>query len=42
LMEGPRRPGAVFGEEYRLADAEQVIAAIQAGREIPRTPNYGS
>jgi predicted dinucleotide-binding enzyme len=42
LMEGPRRPGAVFGEEYRLADAEQVIAAIQAGREIPPTPNYGS
>lgn len=26
-MEAPRRPGAVYGEEYRLPEAEALIAA---------------
>ena len=41
VMEMPRRPGAVYGEEYRLADAEKVAAAVKAGKEIPPTPSYG-
>ena len=41
VMEAPRRPGAVYGEEYRLADAAAVIAAVIAGRPIPPTPHYG-
>jgi 8-hydroxy-5-deazaflavin:NADPH oxidoreductase len=41
VMEMPRRPGAVYGEEYRLPEAEQVVEAIKAGREIPSTPSYG-
>jgi predicted dinucleotide-binding enzyme len=40
VMEAPRRPGAVYGEEYRLSDAEKVVEAVQAGREIPPTPSY--
>jgi 8-hydroxy-5-deazaflavin:NADPH oxidoreductase len=40
VMEMPRRPGAVYGEEYRLPDAEKVVEAVQAGREIPPTPSY--
>lgn len=40
VMEMPRRPGAVYGEEYRLPDAEQVVEAVRAGREIPPTPTY--
>ena len=40
VMEAPRRPGAVYGEEYRLADAQAVVAALQAGRPIPPTPRY--
>jgi hypothetical protein len=31
---------AVYGEEYRLADAEQVVEAIRAGRPIPATPQH--
>ncbi len=38
VMEAPRRPGAVYGEEYRLPDAEKVVEAVRAGREIPPTP----
>ena len=41
VMEAPRRPGAVYGEEYRPADAEAVVAALAAGRPIPATPSYG-
>ena len=33
--------GAVYGEEYRLPDAEKVAAAVKAGEEIPPTPSYG-
>jgi predicted dinucleotide-binding enzyme len=40
VMEMPRRPGAVYGEEYRLPDAEQVVEAVQTGDEIPPTPKY--
>ena len=40
VMEMPQRDGAVYGEEYRLADAEQVVEAVRAGREIPPTPSY--
>lgn len=40
VMEMPRRPGAVYGEEYRLADAEKVVEAVGAGQEIPPTPQY--
>jgi len=41
VMEAPRRPGAVYGEEYRLADATAVVDAVRAGRPIPPTPRYG-
>jgi predicted dinucleotide-binding enzyme len=40
VMEAPRRPGAVYGEEYRLADAKAVIDALRAGRPIPPPPQY--
>jgi len=40
VMEAPRRPGAVYGEEYRLADARAVVEAVNAGRPIPPTPSY--
>ena len=40
VMEAPRRPGAVYGEEYRLPDAERVVEAVRAGEEIPPTPSY--
>jgi predicted dinucleotide-binding enzyme len=40
VMEAPRRPGAVYGEEYRLADAVAVVDAVRAGRPIPPTPQY--
>jgi hypothetical protein len=42
VMEAPRRPGAVYGEEYRAADAQAVVEAVREGREIPPTPEYGS
>jgi 8-hydroxy-5-deazaflavin:NADPH oxidoreductase len=40
VMEAPRRPGAVYGEEYRLPEARQVVAAVRAGEPIPPTPSY--
>ena len=40
-MEAPRRPGSVYGEEYRPADARAVVEALRAGRPIPPTPVYG-
>lgn len=40
VMEAPRRPGAVYGEEYRAADAAAVVGAVRAGRPIPPTPRY--
>jgi predicted dinucleotide-binding enzyme len=41
VMEAPRREGAVYGEEYRAADAEAVVEAVRAGRAIPPAPHYG-
>jgi predicted dinucleotide-binding enzyme len=40
VMEAPRRAGAVYGEEYRPADAPAVVEAVRAGRELPPTPAY--
>jgi predicted dinucleotide-binding enzyme len=40
VMEAPRRPGAVYGEEYRPADAQAVVEAVRQGRPIPPTPRY--
>ena len=40
VMEAPRRPGAVYGEEYRAADAQPVVDAVARGHEIPPTPSY--
>jgi 8-hydroxy-5-deazaflavin:NADPH oxidoreductase len=40
VMEAPRRVGAVYGEEYRAADAAPVVAAVRAGRPIPPRPVY--
>jgi predicted dinucleotide-binding enzyme len=40
VMEAPRRPGAVYGEEYRAADGRAVADAVREGREIPPTPHY--
>jgi predicted dinucleotide-binding enzyme len=40
VMEAPRRSGAVYGEEYRGADAQAVVDAVLKGREIPPTPRY--
>lgn len=39
-MEAPRRPGAVYGEEYRLADAPAVVDALRTGQPIPPPPQY--
>ena len=41
VMEAPRRPGAVYGEEYRAADAPAVVEAVRAGKPIPPAPVYG-
>jgi 8-hydroxy-5-deazaflavin:NADPH oxidoreductase len=40
VMEAPRREGAVYGEEYRLPDAEKVVEAVKAGEGIPPAPSY--
>jgi len=40
VMEAPRREGAVYGEEYRVPEAQEVVEAVQAGREIPPVPTY--
>jgi len=40
VMESPRRPGAVYGEEYREHDAQAVIEAVRQGRPIPPIPDY--
>jgi hypothetical protein len=42
VMEPPRRPGAVYGEGYRMRDAAAVVEAVRAGREIPPAPDYAS
>jgi predicted dinucleotide-binding enzyme len=40
VMEAPRRPGAVYGEEYRAVDAPAVVSAVREGVDIPPTPEY--
>ncbi|MGN6167347.1 MAG: NADPH-dependent F420 reductase [Solirubrobacteraceae bacterium] len=40
VIEAPRRPGAVYGEEYRAADAQAVVEAVRHGLGIPPTPAY--
>jgi predicted dinucleotide-binding enzyme len=40
VMEAPRRPGALYGEEYRAADAQAVADAVRDSRPIPPTPTY--
>jgi predicted dinucleotide-binding enzyme len=40
VMEAPRRPGTVYGEEYRLPAALAVVEAVKAGEPIPPTPSY--
>jgi hypothetical protein len=32
--------GAVYGEEYHLADAGAVVEAVRDGQPIPPTPSY--
>jgi hypothetical protein len=39
-MEAPRRPGSVYGEEYRAADAQAVVEAVRTGTAIPPVPTY--
>jgi hypothetical protein len=39
-MEAPRRHGAVYGEEYRLPEAEEAVAAMRRGLAIPPAPSY--
>lgn len=41
VMEAPRRSGAVYGEEYRAADAQAVVDSVRDGVEIPPPPEYG-
>lgn len=40
VMEAPRRPGAVYGEEWRAPEAMGVVEAVREGRPIPDTPAY--
>ena len=40
VMEAPRRAGSVYGEEYRLPQAQAVVQALRQGRPIPPTPHY--
>lgn len=39
-MEAPRRPGGLYGEEYRPAEAEAAARALRAGRPLPPAPDY--
>ena len=40
VMEAPRRAGAVCGEEYQLAEAQAVVAALSAGADVARPQSY--
>jgi predicted dinucleotide-binding enzyme len=42
VMEAPRRPGAVYGEEYRVLDAQPVVEAVRSRAPIPPTPVYSN
>jgi hypothetical protein len=40
VMEAPRQVGAVYGEEYRAADASSVVRTVKHGESIPAPPTY--
>ena len=40
VMEASRRSGAVYGQEYRAADARAVVEAVRVGGAIPPAPRY--
>ena len=40
VMEAPLRPGAVYGEQWRLPEALGVVEAVREGRPIPETPGH--
>jgi 8-hydroxy-5-deazaflavin:NADPH oxidoreductase len=40
VMEAPRRSGAVYGDEWRLPEALDVVEAVRTGRPVPPTPRY--
>jgi hypothetical protein len=40
VMEAPRRAGSVYGEEWRLPQALEVVAAVRDGHPLPDTPQY--
>jgi predicted dinucleotide-binding enzyme len=40
VMEAPRRPESVYGEEYRLSEALAVADAVRRGHPIPPAPHY--
>jgi predicted dinucleotide-binding enzyme len=40
VMEAPRRPGSVYGEEYRLPEAQAFAEAVHQGGAVPPTPHY--
>ena len=40
VMEAPRRPGSVYGEEYRLPEARAFAEAVHQGQMVPPTPHY--
>jgi 8-hydroxy-5-deazaflavin:NADPH oxidoreductase len=40
VMEAPRRSGAVYGDEWRLPEALDVVEAVRTGRPVPATPQY--
>jgi 8-hydroxy-5-deazaflavin:NADPH oxidoreductase len=40
VMEAPRRPGSVYGEEYRVPEARAAADAVLQGHQIPPTPHY--
>lgn len=39
-MEAPRRNGALYGEEYRPAEARAAVTALRAGLPVPPAPVY--
>lgn len=39
-MEAPRRTGAVYGEDYRAADAAAVVVAVREGLPAPPPPTH--
>jgi len=40
VQEPPRRKDGVFGDEYRLPAALELVAALNDGTPFPATPKY--